>query len=131
MVGTQVYKLMKPIQKDEIYENVSEFLKNRGIELTDGTYTKGIQASCSLLAEAINMSQAGLERAKTQIERQFETMREVIHQKTAPKSKPAPRTAETPATKVRTANARSQKSKPRSSKTAGRPSNRKSRRSKG
>jgi hypothetical protein len=76
---------MNPIQKDELYENISQFLKNKGIELKEGSYTKGIHAGCSLLADAINLSQTGVERAKTGIERRLDQVRQVIHEKTAPK----------------------------------------------
>src|SRR3982074_2248973 len=79
---------MKPIEKDELYEHVSGFLKNKGIELKEGSYTKGIHAGCSLLADAINLSQTGLERAKTGIEKKFDQVRQVIHQKTAPPNPP-------------------------------------------
>jgi hypothetical protein len=81
---------MKPLDKNEIYQNLTGFLKNRGIELKDGSYTKGIEKSCSLLTDAINLGQQGLERAKTEIDRQLDDMRQVIHQKTAPKSRPQP-----------------------------------------
>src|SRR5215475_14364456 len=83
---------MNPIQKDELYENVSQFLKHKGIELKEGSYTKGIHAGCSLLADAINLSQTGLERAKVGlektrdgIEKKLHQVRQVIHEKTAPK----------------------------------------------
>lgn len=76
---------MNPIQKDELYENISQFLKNKGIELKEGSYTKGVHAGCSLLADAINLSQSGIERAKTGIEKKLEQVRQVIHEKTAPK----------------------------------------------
>jgi len=76
---------MNPIRKDELYENISQFLKNKGIELKEGSYTKGIHAGCSLLADAINLSQTGLERAKTGLEKKFHQVRQVIHEKTAPK----------------------------------------------
>jgi hypothetical protein len=76
---------MNPIQKDELYENISQFLRTKGIELKEGSYTKGIHAGCSLLADAINLSQTGLERAKNGIEKKLEQVRQVIHEKTAPK----------------------------------------------
>jgi hypothetical protein len=83
---------MNPIRKDELYENVSQFLKHKGIELKEGSYTKGIHAGCSLLADAINLSQTGLERAKVGldktrdgIEKKLDRVRQVIHEKTAPK----------------------------------------------
>lgn len=76
---------MNPIQKDELYENISQFLRTKGIDLKEGSYTKGIHAGCSLLADAINLSQTGIERAKTGIEKKLDQVRQVIHEKTAPK----------------------------------------------
>ena len=75
---------MKSIQKDELYANLSEFLKGKGIELKEGAYTKGIHAGCSLLADAINLSQTGFERAKAGLEKRVDQVRQVIHEKTAP-----------------------------------------------
>src|SRR6476660_8303399 len=77
---------MKQIRKDEIYSHLSEFLKGKGVELKEGPYTRGIHAGCSMLADAINLSQAGLGRAKEGLERGVDQMRQVIHEKTAPKS---------------------------------------------
>ena len=83
---------MNSIRKDELYENISQFLKGKGIELKEGSYTKGIHAGCSLLADAINLSQTGLERAKVGLEKtkdglekKLDQVRQVIHEKTAPK----------------------------------------------
>ena len=81
---------MKPIQKDEIYEHLSQFLKAKGIEMKDGSYPRGIQAGCSLLADAINLSQKGLKRAKVEIDNNLERMRQAIHEKTAPKAAAKP-----------------------------------------
>ena len=75
---------MKPIQKEELYNHVSQFLKTKGIELKDGSYPHGIQASCSLLADVINLSQKGITRAKSEIDKSVERVRQVIHEKTAP-----------------------------------------------
>jgi len=77
---------MKPIEKDELYENLRQFLKGKGLELTEGSYSKGIHAGCSLLADAINLSQAGIERAKNEIGKKVNQVRQVIHEKTAPRS---------------------------------------------
>ncbi len=77
---------MKPIQKDELYEHLSQFLKAKGIEMKDGSYPKGIQKGCSILADAINLSQKGIAQAKEQIDKNLERMRQVIHEKTAPKT---------------------------------------------
>ncbi len=80
---------MKTIQRDELYEHLSGFLKSKGIELKEGSYTKGVQKGCTLLADAINLSQKGLNRAKGEVDKKLEQMRQVIHEKTAPKAKAA------------------------------------------
>src|SRR5438552_2690952 len=72
---------MKPINKDELYQNLSEFLKTKGVSLQNGSYSRGIQAGCSFLADAINLSQAGLTRAKNEIEKQLDHARQIIHDK--------------------------------------------------
>ena len=79
---------MKPLSKDELFENLSSFLKTKGIALTDGSYAHGIQKSCSILADVINLGQQGLDKAKTGIDQKMEQMRQVIHEKTAPKPPP-------------------------------------------
>jgi len=76
---------MKTVKKEELYEHVSGFLKAKGIELKDGSYPRGIQAGCSLLADVINLSQKGLTCAKTELDKNFERVRQAIHEKTAPK----------------------------------------------
>ena len=81
---------MKPIEKDELYEHVSQFLKAKGIEMKDGSYPKGIQKGCSILADAINLSQKGITQAKAQIDKNLDRMRQVIHEKTAPKTASKP-----------------------------------------
>jgi hypothetical protein len=83
---------MKPIQKDELYAHLSQFLKAKGVEMKDGSYPRGIQAGCSLLADAINLSQKGITRAKGKIDKSLDRMRQAIHEKTAPKpaTKPGP-----------------------------------------
>src|SRR5689334_3646104 len=109
---------MKTIEKDELYENISQFLKGKGIELKEGQYTKGIHSGCSLLADAINLSQTGLDRAKSEVERQLDQIRQVIHEKTAPKGKTAgtgtpPPRPDTSKTQAAAAGATSNRQEPR------------------
>jgi hypothetical protein len=85
---------MKPLNQDELYDNLRGFLKGKGIELQEGSYARGIQKSCSLLSDAINLGQQGLGRAKTEIDKKLDQMRQVIHEKTAPKTSAAPPKAE-------------------------------------
>jgi hypothetical protein len=81
---------MKQIEKDEIYEHLSQFLKSRGVEMKDGSYVQQIQKGCSFLTDSVNLAQQGLERAKTEMDKRLDQMRQVIHEKTAPKSTPNP-----------------------------------------
>jgi hypothetical protein len=81
---------MKPIQKDELYEHLSQFLKAKGVEMKDGSYPKAIQKGCSILADAINLSQKGITKAKVQIDKNLDRMRQAIHEKTAPKTASKP-----------------------------------------
>jgi hypothetical protein len=79
---------MKTIQKDELYEHLNGFLKAKGIELTEGSYAQTIQKGCSILADAINIGQKGVQKAKSGIDERLDKMRQVIHEKTAPRSAP-------------------------------------------
>ncbi len=82
---------MKPIEKGELFTHINDFLKKRGIEMKEGSYSQAIQNSCSFLTDAINLSQKGMERAKTEFDRQMDHMREVIHERTAPKTATSPK----------------------------------------
>jgi hypothetical protein len=79
---------MKPIDKDELYQHLSNFLSSKGIDLKQGSYTHGIQKGCTLLTDAINLSHSGLKKAKTQVDQKLDQMRQVIHEKTAPRPEP-------------------------------------------
>ena len=76
---------MKRIKKDELFNHVSQFLKTKGIEFKEGSYAQGIQKSCGFLTDAINLGQQGIQQAKAEIDKKLDRMRQVIHQKTAPK----------------------------------------------
>ena len=76
---------MKPIEKDELFAHLGQFLKSKGVELKEGPYANGIQKSCGLLTEVINLSQKGVQRAKSEVDKKLDQMRQVIHEKTAPK----------------------------------------------
>jgi hypothetical protein len=115
---------MKPIEQNEIFEHFSQFLKNRGIELKDGSYAKGIQKGCTLLADAINLSQRGIEKAKSGIDQKLAQMRQVVHERTAPKSATAPRSPQT-AAKAASGKAKVARKKPnRSPRSSGKRSKR-------
>lgn len=75
---------MKKIKPDEIYHHLSGFLKSRGIELTEGSYSQTIQKSCGVVSDVINLTQTSLHRAKGEMEKALDHARQVIHEKTAP-----------------------------------------------
>ena len=93
---------MNKIDKDELFTQVNRFLKAKGIDLQEGSYTRTIEKGCQLLADTINLSQQAVERAKAEIDKTVEHAREVIHQKTAPGKPPMPAKSEAaPAPKVK------------------------------
>jgi Tfp pilus assembly protein FimV len=96
LLALETGNFMNPINKDELYEHLSGFLKARGIQLSDGSYKSAVQTSCNLLTEAINLGQEGVQRAKSEVEKQLDQMRQVIHQKTAPKAPTNPPVAAAP-----------------------------------
>jgi|YNPBryantNP2012_1023418.scaffolds.fasta_scaffold20238_2 hypothetical protein len=79
---------MKTIKKNELFEHMSEFLKERGVELKEGSYTDRIRKGCELLAEVINCTERGIAEAAAQMDQGLERMRDIIHRKTAPKGRP-------------------------------------------
>nr|AUN37494.1 hypothetical protein [uncultured bacterium] len=75
---------MKPIKKDELFQNLSGFLKSKGVELTEGTYSQRINRACDLLTDTINTTQKGVEKAKTKVDQKLDGLRQAIHEATAP-----------------------------------------------
>ena len=95
---------MKKIKKEELYANLKQFLKSRGIDLQEGTYTERIRKGCGVLTDSVNLSQDALMRAKTAVDGGLDHLRQVIHEKTAPKPPPVqpqkPKAAKRPARKT-------------------------------
>jgi hypothetical protein len=81
---------MKTIKKDELFHNLGGFLKSKGIELNDGSYTTRIQQSCNLLSDAINATQKTVKQTKVHVDTALDKLRQTIHEHTAPQP---PRTA--------------------------------------
>jgi hypothetical protein len=77
---------MKTIKKDELFRNLGQFLKSKGIELNDGSYSARIQRGCNLLSDAINATQKTVKQTKTQVDQALDKLRQSIHEQTAPKS---------------------------------------------
>jgi hypothetical protein len=105
---------MKPIQKDELYDHLCKFLKAKGVEMKDGSYPKAVQKGCSFLADAINLSQKGIAGAKVRIDQNLDRMRQVIHEKTAPKA--APKTNGSPKSKAQSPKSKARRPKQKAAK---------------
>lgn len=89
---------MSRIKHNELFQHVSGFLKTRGIELSAGAYAERIRAGCAILTDAVNMTQAAVEKAKTGVDARLDQVRQAIHEKTAPK----PAAGKTKASRART-----------------------------
>ncbi|HZR21775.1 MAG TPA: hypothetical protein VFE51_31115 [Verrucomicrobiae bacterium] len=114
---------MKTLEKDELFQNLQGFLKTKGLELKEGSYAQKIQKSCTLLSDAINIGQQGLARAKLEVDKKLDQVRQVIHEKTAP-SGPKPSSASPPQGQPSPASAARPKSPKSKSKTPKRPKQR-------
>jgi hypothetical protein len=79
---------MQTIKKDELFRNLGDFLKSKGIELNDGSYTTRIQQGCNLLSDAINATQKTVKKTKVQVDQALDQLRQTIHQRTAPPPPP-------------------------------------------
>jgi hypothetical protein len=96
MIGPKEQSNMSKIDKDELYQHLSGFLKTKGVELGEGVYTRRIQQGCHLLADTINGSQKAVQRAKAEVGKRLDQVRQVIHERTAPRTapdQPPPRSA--------------------------------------
>ncbi len=81
---------MKKIDNDEFYQNVRDFLKSKGIKLNKGPYAQRVHAGCDFLADAINATRETVARAKVEVDKQLDHLRQSIHEATAPRSPAAP-----------------------------------------
>lgn len=116
---------MKRLKEDELYRHLHGFLKARGIELTEGDYARCVREGCGLLSDAINLSQRGIQKARRTAATKLDRLRQVVHQKTAPKASPAAATPKTARAKkaphrsnvARKETVRRAKARPNSTKT--------------
>jgi hypothetical protein len=79
---------MKKIDKDELFGNLKDFLKSKGIELQEGSYAHRIRLGTDMLTDSINVGQAAFGRAKEAVGQGLDQLRQSIHEHTAPKGTP-------------------------------------------
>ena len=77
---------MSEIKKEEMFGNLKNFLKSKGIEIQEGSYANGIRRGCDILTDTVNMSQRAFERTKTVVEQGLDQARQTVHEYTAPKT---------------------------------------------
>ena len=80
---------MKTIKQDELFQSLSDFLKVKGIELKEGAYSQRIRGVCNLLGDTINATQKTARKAKLEVDKKLDQVRQSIHEATAPKPPPA------------------------------------------
>ena len=68
-----------------MFSNLKGFLKSKGIDLQEGSYSDGIRKGCDLLTDTVNLSQRAYDRAKDAVDKGLDQVRQTIHEKTAPK----------------------------------------------
>ena len=83
---------MKTIKKDELFHSLGNFLKSKGIELNDGSYTARIRKGCNVLSEVINTTQDTVKKTKVKADAAWTELRKSIHESTAPRTAPKPGT---------------------------------------
>jgi len=77
---------MTEINKEEMFGNLKNFLKTKGIHIEDGSYADGIRKGCEILTDTVNMSQRALDRAKVAVDEGLDKARQRVHEYTAPKT---------------------------------------------
>lgn len=82
---------MNKVDKHELFQNLRGFLKSKGVTLDEGTYSKRVEQACHVLAGAVNAGQTAVSRAKVEVDKTMDHLRQSIHEATAPK--PPPRQA--------------------------------------
>ena len=80
---------MSEINKEEMFGNLKNFLKAKGIEIQEGSYAEGIRKGCEILTDTVNMSQRAFERAKVVVDKGLDQARQTVHEYTAPKPEAA------------------------------------------
>lgn len=78
---------MTDIKKEEMFGNLKNFLKTKGIDIQDGSYADGIRKGCEILTDTVNMSQRAFERTKVVVDKGLDKARQAVHEYTAPKAK--------------------------------------------
>ena len=107
---------MKTIKQDELFKSLSDFLKVKGIELKDGAYAQRIRRACNLLGDTVNATQRTARKAKDEVDKKLDQLRQSIHEATA--SKPPPASAPRPSSSSKAKTGKSRPSRKGSAASA-------------
>lgn len=125
---------MKKLGKDDLYQHIDQFLKEKGIEIRDAApLGRNLQKGCQVFTDAINGAQAALEKARNRMDGGIDKMRDIVHKKTAPRKKAkapksTPKRKKKAATKKTASKSSATSLKTRSPKTAKKAAAKKSKR---
>ena len=81
---------MNPLKKGSLFRSIKTHLASKGIVLENGEAADKLKAGCNLLTSVVNDGQAGFTQAKTAVTAKLDSIRQSIHESTAPaKNAPA------------------------------------------
>ena len=107
---------MTESNKEEMFGNLKNFLKTKGIEIQEGSYADGIRKGCEILTDTVNLSQHALVRAKDAVDKGLDHVRQTVHERTAPKKESAGKKTPPAGNKTRAKNGTTKKSSGRPKK---------------
>ena len=77
---------MKKLRQNDLFNHIDQFLKDKGIEIREAApLGSRLKTGCQLLTETINHAQGTLGKARDHMDDRLDKMRNIIHEKTAPK----------------------------------------------
>jgi hypothetical protein len=77
---------MKKLRQNDLFKHIDQFLKDQGIEIREAApLGSRLKTGCQLLTDTINNAQSTLGKARDHMDDHLDKMRNIIHEKTAPK----------------------------------------------
>jgi hypothetical protein len=82
---------MKTLKKNELLGHVTNFLKNKGIVLEEGSASTKLKTGCEAITGIINQGNRSIKNVQKEVTAGVDKVRQVIHESTAPTPAPAPK----------------------------------------
>ena len=119
---------MKKLRQNDLFKHIDKFLKDQGIEIREAApLGSRLKTSCQILTDTINHAQGTLGKARDHMDDHLDKMRNIIHEKTAPRKpsatapkskKKKPQAKKRPVKKATKAKAKPKATGKKSSRTA-------------